>query len=69
MIKVIGWKVDDNEQRQIAELKKELCVKSDSQILRMAVGQLHKKIFQNEVDISTQRRVKINNMRTFNLSH
>lgn len=59
MIKVIGWRADEHEQRQIIELKNVLSVKADSQIIRMAVADLHKKIFSQSVDISTMSRFSV----------
>ena len=52
MIKVIGWRADENEQKQIIELKNALSIKADSQIIRTAVAELHKKIFHRTNDIS-----------------
>ena len=52
MIKVIGWRADENEQKQIIELKNALSIKADSQIIRTAVAELHKKIFHRPNDIS-----------------
>ena len=45
MVKVIGWRADDNEQAQVNDLKKALSIKTDSQIIRMAVAELYKKNF------------------------
>ena len=52
MIKVIGWRADENEQKQITELKNALSIKADSQIIRTAVAELHKKILGKQGDIS-----------------
>lgn len=45
MVKVIGWRADDNEQAQVNDLKKALSIKTDSQVIRMAVAELYKKNF------------------------